>query len=349
MSAAPADPVLAVDIGGTSLRLGLINAEGRLLGEVARYAVPFTADGAGDLDGILAFMTPHVEGARDAASGELSVGISLCGNVDLESGDAILVPNLGWRDLPFGALVSQRFELPVCVATDVRQAVLAEAVWGAGAGERNFAWATVGTGYGGYLFLNGRLYGGAHGFAGNFGHTTYDEINGHACGCGRRGCFETYVAGPAIARAGQHAHEAGRSHILSSLAQGGTISTRAVFRAIELGDPVAAQIVDDAIRLICMNLGGVVNLLDINLIVMGGGVAKAAPWLVERVNERIRAYLMTVEAQRELRVVRESSANAALWGAAAHVFAVQGILPRDILESGRTHRAIRSWQTAASS
>ncbi len=343
MSAASADPVLAVDIGGTSLRLGLINAGGQLSGEIARYDVPIAADGAGDFAAILTMLAPHIERARQTASGELRVGISLCGNVDLESGDAILVPNLGWRNLPFGKLVSERFQLPVCVATDVRQAALAEAVWGHGADERNFAWATVGTGYGGYLFLNGRLYGGAHGFAGNFGHTTYDEVNGHACGCGRRGCYETFVAGPAIARAGQAAHEAGRSLILSALATDGTVSTRAVFQAIELGDAVAAQIVDDAIRLICINLGGVVNLLDIKLIVMGGGVPKAAPWLVERINERIRAYLMTVEAQRELRVARESSPNAALWGAAAHVFAAEGILPGAVLEAGLAHRAIRAW------
>lgn len=343
MSAASDDPVLAVDIGGTSLRLGLINAGGRLIGEITRYDVPFGADGAGDLDGILTIMAAHVERARGGISGELRVGISLCGNVDLESGAAILVPNLGWRNLPFGVLVSRRFQLPVCVATDVRQAALAEAVWGHGANERNFAWATVGTGYGGYLFLNGRLYGGAHGFAGNFGHTTYDEVNGHPCGCGRRGCFETFVAGPAIARAGQQAHQAGRSLILSSLATEGTVSTRAVFQAIELGDPVAAQIVADAIRLICINLGGVVNLLDIKLIVMGGGVTKAAPWLVERINNEIRAYLMTAEAQQELRVLRESTANAALWGAAAHVFAAEGILPGDLLEAGLTHRAIRAF------
>ena len=349
MSASAADPVLAVDIGGTSLRLGLINAEGRLIGEIERYDVPFAADGAGDLEGVLSIMAAHVERARGAVSGELRVGISLCGNVDLESGDAVLVPNLGWRNLPFGALVSRRLRLPVCVATDVRQAVLAEAVWGVGAEERDFAWATVGTGYGGYLFLNGRLYGGAHGFAGNFGHTTYDEVNGHACGCGRRGCFETFVAGPAIARAGQLAHEAGRSLILSALAHEGAISTRAVFQAIEMGDPVAAQIVDDAIRLICINLGGVVNLLDIKLIVMGGGVTKAAPWLVERINDEIRAYLMTAEAQRELRVVGESTANAALWGAAAHVYAVEGSLPGAMLEDGLTHRAIRAYPPKASS
>ena len=253
MSASAAEPVLAIDIGGTSLRLGMINAGGELLGEITRYDVPFANDGSADLDGILALIAEHVERARRSVAGELRVGVSLCGNVDMESGDAILVPNLHWRNLPFGRLSSQRLQAPVCVATDVRQATLAEAVWGVGAKERNFAWATVGTGYGGYLFLNGRLYGGAHGFAGNFGHTTYDEVNGHRCGCGRRGCFETFVAGPAIARAGQAAREAGKSAILASLAGAGKVSTRAVFRAIELGDAVAAKIVDDAIRLICIN------------------------------------------------------------------------------------------------
>ncbi len=227
-------------------------------------------------------MAAHVERARHEVSGELRLGISLCGNVDPESGDAILVPDLGWRNPPFGKLVSRRFQLPVRVATDARQAALAEAIWVPGVNERNFAWATVSAGYGGYLFLNGRLYGGAHGFAGNFGHNTYD---------------------------------AGRSRLLSPLAQDGIISVRAVFEAIELGDAAAAAIVDQAIRLICINLGAVVNLLDIKLIARGGGVTKAAPWLVERINQAIRAYLMTDEAQRALRVWRESTVYAALWAA----------------------------------
>ena len=80
--------------------------------------------------------------------------------------------------------------------------------------------------------------GGAHGFADNFGRITLVEIKGYPCGCGRRGCFETYVAGPAIARAGQAAHQAGKSVVLSSLATGGVISTPMVLRAITLGDSV---------------------------------------------------------------------------------------------------------------
>ena len=258
---------------------------------------------------------------------ELMIGVSLCGNVDLVSGDAILVPNLHWRNLPFGRLLSKRFRLPVCVATDVRQAVLAVATWGAGVGVRDFAWATVGTGYGGYLFLNGRLYGGAHGFAGNFGHITLDEVNGYPCGCGRRGCFETFVAGPAIARAGQAAHEAGKSVVLSSLARGGEVTTRMVFPAIERGDEIVRAIVDDAIRLICINLGGMVNLLDLNLIVMGGGVTEAAPWFVERINDEIRAYLMTAEAQRDLRVSSREHAKCGLVGRSRTCLCGRGLYP----------------------
>ena len=343
MTASWPDPALAVDIGGSSLRLALIDSDGGLIGDITRYDVPFASGGAADPWRILALMEAQVERAREHVPGELRIGISLCGNVDLRSGYAILAPNLGWRNLPFGRLVSERFRAPVCVATDVRQAVLAEAIWGAGVGVRNFAWATVGTGYGGYLLLNGRLYGGAHGFAGNFGHTTLDEVDGYPCGCGRRGCFETFVAGPAIARAGQAALDAGRSPTLGALAIDGAVTTAHVFQAVERGDPAATRIIDDAIRLICINLGGVVNLLDVDLIVMGGGVTEATPWFVERINSDIRAYLMTAEAQRNLRVRRESLPNAALWGAAAHVFVAEGMLPRAILEEAVEHRAIRAW------
>ena len=102
--------------------------------------------------------------------------------------------------------------------------------------------------------------------------------------------------------------------ILSSLANGGVIGTRTVFHAIALGDSVASQFVDDAIRFICINLGGLVNLLDVSLIVMGGGVTEAAPWFVERVDSGIRAYLMTAEAKRDLQVKRPVHAQCGVMG-----------------------------------
>jgi glucokinase len=276
-------------------------------------------------------VAPHADAAKRLVGRPVPLGVSICGNIDTVTGEAVLVANLRWYNVPFGQMLRDRFGLPVYAETDVRQAALAEAIWGVARGARHFAWATVGTGYGGYLFLDGKLYPGSHGFAGNFGHVAWDEVNGYPCGCGQWGCFETFVAGPAIARAGQLAVDKQRSPTLAELAAGERVTARMVFDAVEAGDPAAAAIIDEVIRLICINLSGLVNLLDVEMIVMGGGVVQATPWFVERISTRIRSYLMTVEAKRDLRIERESFPNSALWGAAANVFAKQAILDPAVL------------------
>ena len=320
------DFALAIDIGGTKAAFSVINSAGDLLFPVEKHFVPFDAEGKADPDGLLEIIAPYVQRARQFSGDLRGIGLSLCGNIDAKTGMAVLVSNLHWRYLPFGQMVQQAFNLPVFAATDVRMAVLGEVAWGAAKGVRDFAWATVGTGYGGYLFLDGKLYDGSHGFAGNFGHTTLDEVNGYPCGCGRNGCFETFVAGPGIARAGQKAADSGDSSYLKSIVVERPISTFDVFQGEANGDPVCKQIISDVIRLISINLGGLVNILDISLIIMGGGVTHAAPDFVTRVNSRIRDFLMTEEAARDLRVIKESFGNSSLIGAAADVFFRQNIL-----------------------
>jgi glucokinase len=324
--------VLAVDIGGTSIKFGVIDVAGELHGQLTKHPVPFDEDGSADPDKLIDMIEARVEQCEREIGERPPLGISLCGNVEIDTGEAVLVANLHWQNVPFGPMIHERLKLPVYIATDVRQAALAEAVWGAAQGIDNFLWGTIGTGYGGYLFLNGRLYGGTHGFAGNFGHTPLDEVDGYLCGCGRRGCVETFVSGPAIARAGQLAVDKQLSPALAEMAGDGSVTTRMVFDAVDAGDPAADRIMSQVIRLICMNLAGTVNLLDLEMIVLGGGVANAASWLVERISKRIREYLMTVEARRDLRVVRESFPNSALWGAAAHILAAEGILDASLLE-----------------
>jgi glucokinase len=202
----------------------------------------------------------------------------------------------------------------------VRDAALAEHCWGAARGVDYFAWCTVGTGYGGYLFLDGKLYDGYHGIAGPFGHSTVDEVNGYPCGCGRRGCVETYVAGPAIARQGQVVLSEGRSPLLAQSAAGQPINAAHVFQAAASGDPACAEIIENAIRMICINLSALVNTLDLQMIVLGGGVTHATPNFIQRIDRQIRAYLMSEEARRDLRIVGETFANSALVGAAADAF-----------------------------
>ncbi len=323
----PTKVCLALDIGGSKVDLAVMDPSGRIDGPVHNFPVPFTAQGAGDADRLVELIRPYVDQAREAGNGLLGIGLSLCGTVDETTGEAVLCSNLHWRNLPFGERLRLAFGLPVHAATDVRQAAVAEHIWGVARGVKNFAWCTVGTGFGGYFYLGGRRYGGSHDFAGNFGHMTWDEVNGTLCGCGRRGCFETFVSGPAIARHGQAAAASGRSPLLAEMAGGGPVTTRMVLQACAAGDPAAAGIIDEVIRLIAINQAGVVNVLDLDMIVMGGGVVHAIPNFIPRIRARIQDYLMTEEAKRDLQVVKEFFSNAALFGAAADFFSREGILP----------------------
>lgn len=318
---------LALDIGGSKVAIALMDPAGIVNGEICIFPVPFDPSGIADPQRLIALIRPFVDQARQNEIELLGFGLSLCGTVDEETGEAVLNSNLHWRNLPFGRMLRQTFDLPVHAATDVRQAALAEHLWGVARDVCNFAWCTIGTGYGGYLYLEDRMYGGRHGFAGNFGHITLDEIHGDLCGCGRRGCFETFVAGPAISRQGQAAVDSGRSPMLAQMAGGNPVTTRMVIQSEAAGDPAAAEIMNQVIRLISINLGGVVNLLDLEMIVMGGGVVNSTPDFVQRIQTRIRDYLMTDEAKRDLVIVKESFSNSALFGAAADFFIREGILP----------------------
>jgi glucokinase len=320
------DFALAIDIGGTKAAFTIININGEQLVPIEKHFVPFDDSKVADPQKLIDLIAPYVDKARQLPGTMRGIGLSCCGNIDAKTGMAVLVSNLHWRYVPFGEMVQKAFNLPVFAATDVRMAVLGEVAWGAAKGIKNFAWATIGTGYGGYLFLNGRLYDGFHGFAGNFGHVTLDEINGYPCGCGRNGCFETFVAGPGIARAGQKAAESGSSPYLKNIASNRSITTRDVFAGEAAGDTGAHAVVEDVIRLISINLGGLVNILDLEMIIIGGGVTNASPDFISKINTRIRDFLMTEEAIRDLKIFKESFDNSSLTGAAADVFYRQGLL-----------------------
>ena len=322
----PKEFAIAIDIGGTKVDVGVIDISGTRLLQPEIIDVPFNESGVADPKKLVDLVEPLVLKAGEIPGELKGIGLSCCGNIDQETGNAVLVANLHWKNIPIGEMFKNAYNLPVFAATDVRMAAIGELVWGAAKNCSNFAWATIGTGYGGYLFLSGNLYDGYHGFAGNFGHITLDEINGYPCGCGRKGCFETFVAGPAIARAGQNAADSYESEFLKEISTSRKITTRDVFRGETAGDLVCNRILEDVIRLVSINLGGVVNTLDLEMLILGGGVAKASPDFISRIDKRIRDYLMTDEAKRDLVVTKESFTNSALFGAASDVFLRQGIL-----------------------
>jgi glucokinase len=314
---------LAVDIGGTKMSAAVVDSNGCVDGEIDTVAVPFDPSGQADSVQIGKWIFEKKAGTTRNLIG---VGLSVCGNVDEETGFVPLSANLHWRRVPLGEQVKQLLNLPIMAATDVRMAGLAEAAWGAARGIKYFAWATIGTGFGGYLFLDGKPYRGFHGYAGNFGHNTWDELNGVLCGCGKPGCIETFVSGPGIARAGQKAFDAGELHLDRESTRETKVTTYDVFTSASNGDQASIEILDECARLTAIHLAGLVNILDLEMIIIGGGVANASNQYFEQIQRKIPLHLMTEEAKRDLKVVPESFSNAALIGAASDVFLRSGIL-----------------------
>lgn len=182
-------------------------------------------------------------------------------------------PNMGWVDVPFRDLLTAHFSLPVVLEMDANAAALGELWRGAAQGLQTFAFVIVGTGIGAGIVLDGRVVHGAHGVAGEIGHTVIIP-NGPLCGCGKHGCLEALSSGLAIARRANATLKLGRETRLSEL--GEPLTTQHVVAAARAGDAVAAEVLDDAAYYLGIGLANLITLLDPQAVVLGGGVGWGA-------------------------------------------------------------------------
>jgi glucokinase len=260
-------PVLAFDIGGTKLAAGVVAPSG----QVHSFGVtPSEIDrGPDEVLSRLFALGRRVVAQSGVAWGEIgSVGIGCGGPLDRERGLLLAPPHLpGWHDVPVTALAEREFERPAFLDNDATAAAAAEHRYGAGVGTENMVYLTISTGVGGGVVLGGRLYHGAAGNGGELGHVTVDW-HGRPCrGCGRRGCLEAYVSGTSIA---ERAVEAG-------LSLGTAEEVAAAARA---GEPGAAAVWDETVEALASGLTSIVNLFEPELVVVGGGVARAGEQLL---------------------------------------------------------------------
>jgi glucokinase len=216
----------------------------------------------------------------------IGVGIGVAGLMDSPARRVISAGNLGWTDVDIGRMLEESLNLPARADNDARLATLAEAIYGAARGYSSILGVWLGTGIGGGIILGGRVVRGVSGTAGEIGHVTLVE-EGPACSCGNRGCLESLAAGPAIAAAGREAlARARREGVRSALRElcgddPAMLSCRLMAAAADQGDPDARVIFRRAGTHLGVALAGVVNLLNPERIVVGGGVAGAGQHLLE--------------------------------------------------------------------
>lgn len=277
---------VGIDIGGTKVAAGVVDPAGRVLARTR-----------GDTPAHDAVLTRSVivDAVRELAAGYpvTAVGIGAAGWIDASRGVVRFAPHLAWRDEPLRDDVASAVDLPVVIENDANAAAWAEHRFGAGAGHGSLLLVTVGTGIGGGLVLDGRLVRGAHGYAGEPGHQVAVP-DGEPCGCGRRGCLERYASGRALiryARAGAVEDPAAAAGLIELAGDPELITGAQVTTAARAGDKVARSAFDQVGTWLGSALADLVQVLDPELIVIGGGVADAGDLLLSPTRDAYRQAL----------------------------------------------------------
>jgi glucokinase len=278
--------LMGVDIGGTKCAVALGAADGRI---VDREQMATEAEGGPDR--VMARLTDMARrvalkhGAPPAA-----IGISCGGPLDTATGVVYSPPNLpGWEGIPVRAIFEEAFEgVPVVVENDANATALAEWMWGAGVGTRNMVYLTQGTGIGGGLILDGRLYRGTNDLAGEVGHQTILP-EGPLCGCGKRGCLEALASGPSIARLARESLQYRRGQRLVDMAGGrpGDITARHVIEAAREGDAFSRSILEEAGVYMGIGLANIIQILNPEMIVLGTIAVHAGDLILESVRRTV--------------------------------------------------------------
>ena len=264
--------VIGVDLGGTKIATGMLDQSGSLLARSQKATAGLKS--AEEVVSTIVDTINEVRGEQDIAG----VGVASPGMVDSKNGiisNGVNLPD--WDGISLQSELEKRLGISVRLINDANAAAWGEYVYGAGRGSQSMVYVTLSTGIGSGLVLDGRLFTGSSSFAGELGHTVINPA-GIQCGCGQRGCWETYSSGTAIARLAREAiAEAGIETHMTVLAEaeGVPVSAKHVFQAAGQGDKVAAQTLEQVIHYTGLGLMNIIHSFNPDRIVIGGGVSRA--------------------------------------------------------------------------
>jgi glucokinase len=300
---------VGVDFGGSSAKIGLVGRDGSVL---ARETVRISS--GADFEGVLGGVSLRLKAlvaARPSTDKLLVAGIGMPGFIDKRGGTVVSgsenIPCLQGRSPQ--AYLQKALGVPAFSENDATSAAAGELLFGAGRRFSNFLLITLGTAIGGGLVLGGKVYQGSRGFAGEVGHICV-VADGVSCNCGSRGCFEQYASGTAIVRIY-------REKLRKRGSDDPEATARTVAEKVRAGDPQAREVMEEAGRYIAQALGGILNLLDLEACLVGGGVSEAGDTLLEPVRQRLADYCWP-EIAKGVQVLRAELGNdAGIMGAAA--------------------------------
>ena len=271
------------------------------------------------LDRLIVLAKQTIDRTRREVPGAeiIGIGVGAPGPLDTKSGIVLLTPNLGWVNLPLRQIIHERLGLPAALDNDANCAVLGEWWMGAARGTRNAIGITIGTGIGGGIIIDGKLYHGASDCAGEIGHITIDT-EGRRCKCGNYGCLEAYASGPNIALRACEEIKAGAVSRLAQYVDGDLrqITAQTVYQAAHDGDDLALEVVNDTAKFLGAGIANLLNIFNPEVVVVCGGVTLAGDHLFVPLRREVarRAFKPAVTVCRI--VPCELSGTAGVYGAA---------------------------------
>ncbi|MGQ0538222.1 MAG: ROK family protein [Gemmatimonadaceae bacterium] len=297
--------IIGVDLGGTNISVAALDDSGAQTHGLRHE--PTRADQGPEavvermvrmIDTAIAETIAETGVRRSAFRG---VGVGAPGPLDRERGMVLVAPNLGWHNLPLRDIIAQQVGLPATLDNDANCATLGEWWLGAARGGRNVVGMTIGTGIGGGLILDGKLYHGSTDIAGEIGHMTIDST-GRWCKCGNYGCLEQYASGPAIARRAREALTADSDSTMHRLVAGDLdrLTAQLVYDAAKQGDMLALEVVHETARFLGAGVANLLNIFNPDVVVIAGGVTAAGDALFEPLEREVRrrAFKAAVDAVR---------------------------------------------------
>ncbi|MFC2025046.1 ROK family protein [Chloroflexota bacterium] len=314
-------PVLAIDLGGTKIITAIISRKSEI---IAREYRPTLADeGPQSVINRIFSAIDHLLGLRNMSLSQLnSISIAAAGAIDMEMGIVTLSPCLaGWHDIPLRSIVEEKYKANIFLLNDAIAAALGEHRFGAGKGANNLVLLTLGTGIGGGIIINGKIYFGSSGGAGEIGHMTID-VNGPKCNCGNIGCLEMLVSGTAITKEAIRRLSQGEKSSLTETVEGRieNITAKNISLAAQNGDPIALEVIDKAASYLGAGIVNLVNIFNPDIIIIGGGMAKMGDLLLEPVRQVLKERAFQLSSQAVRIVPAQLGNDAGVYGAAIFAF-----------------------------
>ena len=308
--------VVGMDIGGTNTVFGIVDARGTILasdsiktgsyGQVEDY-----------VDEVCNHLRPMIE-ANGGADKIKGIGIG-APNGNYYSGTIEFAPNLPWKGvIPLASMFQERLGIPVTLTNDANAAAIGEMTYGAARGMKDFIMITLGTGVGSGIVINGQLVYGHDGFAGELGHTIIRRENGRLCGCGRRGCLETYCSATGVARTAREILTASTEPSLLRAIPAEEISSKDVYDAAVKGDKLGKEIFDFTGTLLGEALADFIAFSSPEAIILFGGLAKSGDYIIKPILKAMEENVLPVyKGKTKLLISELKDADAAVLGASA--------------------------------